>query len=387
MSKVQYRFQQGEGALGRHGGVSIQSADRLIIYVNERPFVTQGQHAAVGAGGLIPQDAARSKKAESLDKRRKQAQPRQDFHMTTQWASSQPGPSGWRAFEQKRTASKRLNSYGANLPKHFYKGNPDVKPHVEASQQGWAEAYLSATVNKRATFGPSTVAVNQDLKAKSKRSKSGAARRKSQHRRGASYRMRSRAQGSNLEPSAKAITVELIPERKDARLAQGGHILMKRSTDPAGQREPAIVDSGSPLRQGNESLYKPTTSPAKPAPSPVVMPPATLPDDPAPESFGCSPTFAATKKSASGFLGHESPHRLGLRSSSLSGNNSLKRGYMVNDTEVDRALQFHRPMTALDELDSALEQNDIIQGLEEAGPSQQLAQTQAAVVVPQAQLL
>ena len=54
MSKVQYRFQQGEGALGRHGGVSIQSADRLIIYVNERPFVTQGQHAAVGAGGLIP---------------------------------------------------------------------------------------------------------------------------------------------------------------------------------------------------------------------------------------------------------------------------------------------------------------------------------------------
>ena len=49
-------------------------------------------------------------------------------------------------------------------------------------------------------------------------------------------------------------------------------------------------------------------------------------------------TSAAAKKSASGFLGHESPHRLGLRSSSLSGNNSLKRGYMVNDTEVDRAL-------------------------------------------------
>ena len=60
---------------------------------------------------------------------------------------------------------------------------------------------------------------------------------------------------------------------------------------------------------------------------------------------------------------------------------------MVNDTEVDRALQFQRPMTALDELDSALEQNDIIQGLEEASPSQQLAQTQAAVVVPSAQLL
>ena len=177
--------------------------------------------------------------------------------MTAQWASSQPGPSGWRAFEQRRKDSKRLNSYGANLPTHFYKGNPDVKPHIEASQQGWAEAYLSTTVNKRATLGLSAVAVNQDLNPKGKRSKSGANRRKSQHRRGASYHMRSRAQGSNLEPTAKAITVELIAERKDARLSQGGRILMKKGNGPVRQREPAIVDSGSPLKQGtNESLYK-----------------------------------------------------------------------------------------------------------------------------------
>ena len=53
---------------------------------------------------------------------------------------------------------------------------------------------------------------------------------------------------------------------------------------------------------------------------------------------------------------------------------------MVTDTEVDRALQPHRPVTALDEIDSALEQNDIIEALEEASPSQQLAQTQAVML-------
>ena len=62
------------------------------------------------------------------------------------------------------------------------------------------------------------------------------------------------------------------------------------------------------------------------------------------------------KKTESGVPGSATSKGLGLRSSSLS--NSQAKGYMVNDTEVARALQMQRPMTAMEDSDLAGEKRD-----------------------------
>ena len=140
-----------------------------------------------------------------------------------------------------------MNSYGAGLAKHYYKGNPDVKPHIEASQQGWAEAYLTSASNNRTVFGPSGIASNKQLKVNEKKPSTGVKRRlKSKHRRGTSYRSNSRMNASALGQSIKSINVEIIPERKDARLPQGGQIIIqKKPAESIKQIEP-FFGQGSP---------------------------------------------------------------------------------------------------------------------------------------------
>ena len=131
------------------------------------------------------------------------------------------------------------------------------------------------------------------------------------------------------------VTVELIPEKRDAREDLGGSFAIRHRVPVPQQPDDLQVDE-----TGGSDRQVPPTQPIEQG-SPDAF-----------DSFNYSPSLAARKQPSLAPGSAATSKNFGHRSSSMG--NSQAQGYMVNDSEVDRAIQ-QRPMTTLQEQELAQE--------------------------------